>query len=243
MYICVRERAHALREEWVVPSRKDSFQKTRGTPFPPFRSFQDDHDPWHRLGSICFLIRLFRLEVSHPILICTSTVPSNPRSRRRLLVLLNHYKPSSTLNRKQALVHGRASTRKHLNPTRVTFVPSGMTWAPPRFNVQRNRFKLLFERSRTRISSAWARFLPVRKINIINLRESRMRISWDIWSLLFVSYYYNIIAWIYCLPRCNMQYAVRHAMLLIPSVNLTQIFVARNIANWIKTLNMKKMSH
>lgn len=43
--------------------------------------------------------------------------PSPVWSRHRPLVLLNHYKPSSTLNRKQALVHGRASTRKHLNPT------------------------------------------------------------------------------------------------------------------------------
>lgn len=40
-----------------------------------------------------------------------------PSSRHWLLVLLNHYKPPSTLNRKQALVHGRTSTRKHLNPT------------------------------------------------------------------------------------------------------------------------------
>lgn len=58
------------------PPRRDSFQRTRGA-FLPFRGFQDDHDPWHRLGSICFLIRLFRLEVSHPISICSSTVPSS----------------------------------------------------------------------------------------------------------------------------------------------------------------------
>lgn len=67
----------------------------------------------------------FAPEVSlHPISICSlrssfrSFPPCTPRcAHRQLLVLLNHYKPSSTLNRKQALVHGRASTRKHLNST------------------------------------------------------------------------------------------------------------------------------
>jgi len=79
--------------------------------------------------------------LSHPISICflrSFAVP--PRIRPRLAplqlpVLLNHYKPSSTLNRKQAL--GRARTRKHLNPT--TFESSKWLGSPRSLDLMSTR--------------------------------------------------------------------------------------------------------
>lgn len=71
-----------------------------------------------------------------------SYLPSSspPWSCHRPLVLLNHYKPSSTLNRKQALVHGQASTRKHLNPTIKSHLWSWAEWPgfsrSPGFNAR-----------------------------------------------------------------------------------------------------------
>lgn len=164
----------------------------------------------------------FAPEVSHPISICSSTFPSNvaqPPSvarSRRLLVLLNHYKPSSTLNRKQALVHGRASTREHLNPTIKSHLRGRAKW--PRLLPDLTR-KLLFERPR-----CTREYLRRRERDFFQIGKSLLRIvgiSDEVFGIcvvrLSISYYYNIMVCVCRDAICNIQFD----MLLIPSTNLT----------------------
>ena len=69
----------------------------------------------------------------------------NPRLRR-LLVLLNHYnRLRHWTESKHSCTDERVRARTLIRLSRTTFVPSGMTWAPPRFNVQRENCPLSCE--------------------------------------------------------------------------------------------------
>lgn len=124
-------------------------------------------------------------------------------------------------------------------------MPSGMVPTPPRFNAKigrclANRFKLLFECPRVLENI----FVGVSAISSRSgnhcCRKSLSRFSDEIFGIcvvrLSINYYYNIMAWVYRLPRCDMKFD----MLLIPSTNLTQIFAARKYRKSYQNLKRER---